>query len=100
LAVQIPYYESLPDPEKKLVEPVVYIQLAQEKQNETAYLEIKKQRQYLLGYREIHLSDLNSEHPILMTWTYNLEKKQVTQTYFNLSEIDSIQILNAKIKQP
>lgn len=99
-AIQVPENQLRPDPEKTLGEPVVYIQLAPGKEKETAYLELKKRKQYLLGYRELSLLDLNTDHPILVTWTYNQKNQQVTKTVFNWKEIDSIQILNPKIKLP
>jgi hypothetical protein len=97
-AVQVPDNQLLPDPEKNLGNPVVFIQLVPDKDKETAYLELKKEKQYILGYQELSLLDLNTEHPILVTWTYNQKKQQVTKTVFNWSAIDSIQVLDAKIK--
>jgi hypothetical protein len=97
-AVQVPDNQLLPDPEKTLGDPVVYIQLVPGKEKETSYLEMKKQKQCILGYRELSLLDLNTDHPILMTWTYNQKTGQVTKALFNWKEIDSIQILDPKIK--
>ena len=99
-AVQVPHSELLPDPENTLGEPVIYIQLMPDKKKETAYLDMKKKKDYVLGYRELSLQDMNTDHPILVTWTYNQEKKLVTKTIFNWKEIDSIQILDPKIKKP
>jgi len=97
-AVQVPDNQLLPDPEKTLGGPVVYIQLAAVKEKETTYLELKKEKEYILGYREVSLQDMNTDHPVLMTWTYNPRNKQAAKTYFNWNTIDSIQLLDPKIK--
>jgi hypothetical protein len=99
-AVQVPGNQLLPDPEKELGDPVVLIQLGPGQEKETAYRELKKHNQYILGYREISLQGLNTEHPILVTWTYNQKEQKTLQTIFNWKAIDSIQLLDAKIKVP
>jgi hypothetical protein len=97
-AVQVPDNQLLPDPEKALGGPVVYIQLTADSEKETAYQELKKEKDYILGYQELSLQDMNTDHPRLETWTYNQKKRQATKTVFNWNMVNSIQLLDPKVK--